>query len=150
MEWFTFKAASEHLGIEAQYIYRVVDDVQIAPVPLLPACHMGLIYYRGEFFHVVHMGSLLGQDGGKSKEKGWIILIKWSDKKLALVADKVIGLLWIEDHDRAQSIYTQGDYTVRLVTPEDIWSNVVRLAHDWNTGLRLGERDFPGANRNSP
>ena len=153
MEWFAFKAADKYLGIETQYIHRVVDEVEVTPVPLVPACYMGLMYYRGELFDVIHVGSLSGDRQavyppalpGSHRAGQWragnenlrIILVKWSHKKLALVPDEIIGLIWVEDNKREQTVYTprspllsdidagqEEECTVRLITPEHIWKKV--------------------------
>ena len=129
MELFTFKAAVEIFGIQAQDIYRVLDDARITPVPLLPPCHMGLIYYRGELFDVIHLGDLVGRGKMHCKEEGWIILIKWSDKKLALVADEVIGVLRVEDHGSKGPFYTWGNYTIRPLTPDYLWNKLCELSY---------------------
>ena len=156
MELFAFKTAEEYLGIEAQFIHRVVDDVQITPVPLVPSCHMGLIYYRGEVFDVIHVGSLLGQKEAVYNENSRIIFLKWSHKKLALVPDHIIGFIWIKDTKGEKTFYTprpprlspteQDDppatarheragggqkekYTVRLITPDYIWKKVSGLSY---------------------
>lgn len=156
MEWFAFKAGDEYLGIEAQYIHRVVDEVKVTPVPLVPDCHRGLMYYRGEVFDVIHIGSLLGQreavyppaSGGRWRaglENFRIILMKWSSKKLALVPDKIIGLIWVDDSKREQTVYApstarlspaerddggqEEEYIVRLIAPEHIWEKVSELSY---------------------
>ena len=129
LEWFAFKAADEYLGIEARHVYRVVEDVRIAPVPLATHCHLGLIYYRGEMFDVIDVVSLLGKRKAGMKDNFRIILVKWSDKKLALVPDGIVGLLWIEDGKNTDTVYTGGNYTVRLVTPEYIWSTLLKLTY---------------------
>ena len=131
MEWFSFMAADEHLGIETHYIYRVVDDVKITPVPLTPSCHMGLLYHRGELFDVVHVGNLLKQEELKRKEEGWIILLKWSGKKLGLCPDKVKGLVWIEDQEGSQPVHTGEKETIRLITPELIWNKLSGLSYGY-------------------
>jgi chemotaxis signal transduction protein len=145
MEWLAFKAGDEYLGIEAQYIHRVVDDVKVTPVPLAPDCHRGLMYYRGEVFDVIHIGSLLRQrgavyppaspepaSGGRWRaglENPRIILIKWSTRKLALVPDHIIGLIWIDESKREQTPHAQREYTVRLISPEHIWEKVSELSY---------------------
>ncbi len=129
LEWFAFKTADEYLGIEARHVYRVVEDAVITPVPLAPASHLGLMYYRGELFDVVDIVSLLGKRKEGLKDKYRIILVKWSDKKMALVPDGIVGLLWIEDGKNVDTVYTGGKYTVRLVTPEYIWSTLLKLPY---------------------
>jgi chemotaxis signal transduction protein len=154
MEWLAFKAGDEYLGIEAQYIHRVVDEVKVTPVPLVPSCYIGLIYYRGEMFDVIDIGSLLGQrevvappasPEQAGKENSRIILVKWSHKKLALVPDKIIGLIWVEDTEERHTVYApsppglspderdnagqEEEYTVRLITPDHIWEKVSELSY---------------------
>lgn len=145
MEWFAFKAGDEYLGIEAQYIHQVVDEIKVMPVPLVPFCHIGLMYYRGEVFDVIHIGSLLGQREAVYHENSRIILMKWSSKKLALVPDKIIGLIWVDDSKREQTVYApstprlspaerddggqEGEYAVTLITPEHIWEKVSELSY---------------------
>ena len=125
MECFTFKAADKYLGIEARHIHRVVDEATITPVPLLPFCHLGLLFYRGELFDVIDIGHLLGQEKGpkSSGERGnyRAILLKWSQRKLALVPDEIIGITWIEDNNGEEGVYFQGGYKIQVITPEHIW-----------------------------
>lgn len=131
MEWFTFKVGDEHFGIETQYIYRVVDDVKVTPVPLTPACHMGVIYYRGELFDVLHLGRLLKGEKVQEKQGRWTILMKWSGKRLALVPDKVIGLLWIEDQDRRQTVSSREKDAIRFIKPEYLWNKILELSYGY-------------------
>jgi hypothetical protein len=126
----------------------VVDEINVTPVPLVPSCHMGLIYYRGDLFDVIHMGILLGQMEAKLDENSHVVLLKWSSKKLALVPDHIVGLIWVEDSKGGQTVYAhypprlgeidlpaiarheptgagqQGAYTVRLISPDYIWKKV--------------------------
>lgn len=129
MEWFGFQAGDTTFGINAQYVYRVVDDVKITPVPFAPDCHLGLVYHRGELFDVIATADLLGH--GKADVTGdfRIILIKWSDKKLALVPDAIIGLLWIENNQENQNVHTTDDHVVKLITPDDIWNKLLELPY---------------------
>lgn len=131
MEWFTFKVGDEHFGIETRYIYRVVDDVKVIPVPLTPACHMGLIYYRGELFDVFHLGSLLKKEKVEEKEGRWTILMKWSGKRLALIPDKVIGLLGIEEPDRQQRVSSRENEAIRFIKPDYIWNKLLELSYGY-------------------
>jgi chemotaxis signal transduction protein len=129
LELFTFKAADEYFGIDARHVYRVVEDARITPVPLAPPSHLGLMYYRGELFDVIDVVSLLGKRKEDLKDKYRIILIKWSDKKMALVPDGIVGLLWIENGKNTDTVYDGVNYTARRVTPEYIWSTLLKLPY---------------------
>ena len=125
MELFTFKVADEVLGIDARYVYRVVENVKITPVPLAPPGHLGLIYYRGELFDAIDVVSLLGKRKEDLKEEYRLILVKWSDKKMALVPDGIEGLLWIEFGKNTGPGYELGNYAARHITPEYIWNTLL-------------------------
>ena len=129
MEWFAFQAREEVLGLDAQYVYRVVDDAKITPVPLTPECLLGLTYYRGELYTVIDMVNMLGHGRVNSESDTPIVLVRWLEKKLALVSDAIVGLLWIEDEAGSLSTYSNGDYTVRLISPEYIWNTLLKLSH---------------------
>jgi len=129
IEYVTFKAGDEYLGIETLYIHRVVEEVNVTPVPLVPTCYMGLMYYRGEVFGVVHAGSLLGNSEATVGETPRIIVLKWSNKKLALVPDHITGIWRVEDNKGGKASFRFQDYTVRIVTPEEIWEKVSGLSY---------------------
>jgi chemotaxis signal transduction protein len=129
MEYFTFKAGDEYLGIEAQYIHRVVEEVNVTPVPLVPTCYMGLMYYRGEVFDVVHAGSLLGNSEATMGKITRIIVLKWSNKKLALVPDNITGIRRVEDNNEGKASFGFQDFTMRVINPEEIWEKVSVLSY---------------------
>lgn len=129
MELFVFISAEEYLGIDANYVYRVVEEIKITPVPMTSSYHLGLIYYRGELFDVVNIAGLLGSGKEESKGNPRIILLKWSDKKLALLPDRISGLLWIEERDGQDTIFTEGNHSVRLITPDYIWNRLLKLSY---------------------
>jgi chemotaxis signal transduction protein len=129
MELFIFKSAEEYLGIDANYVYRVVEEIKITPVPIAPPYYLGLIYYRGELFEVVDIVGLLGSGKTELKANPRIILLKWSDKKLAVIPDRISGLLWIEDKKGQDKIFAEGNHYVHIVTPEHIWKRLLKLPY---------------------
>lgn len=129
MECFIFEAADRYLGIEAQYIYRIEDDAQAAPVPLVPSCHVGLIYYRGDLFDVIDVGNLLGEKTSLPNGNPYIILLKWDQRKLGLIPDRIVGMEWIEENNGNQTIFTRNGRTIELMTPEQIWKILSELRY---------------------
>jgi chemotaxis signal transduction protein len=129
VEWFTFKVVDEYLGIEARHVYRVIEDARITPVPLSPSCHLGLTNYRGQLFDVIDAVNLLGKRNSVATDNRRIILLKWSDKRLALVPDQILGLLWVVDGKDTDTVYAEGNYAIRRVSPETIWSTLLNLAY---------------------
>ncbi|MBW1783054.1 MAG: chemotaxis protein CheW [Deltaproteobacteria bacterium] len=129
MECFIFEAAEKYLGIEAQYIYRVADDVAPTPVPLTPPCHVGIIYYRGDLFDVIDMGRLLGDERSPSNGHPYVILLKWGQRKLGLIPYRIVGMEWIEDSDSTQIVITKDGRTIQMITLEEIWEILSELPY---------------------
>jgi chemotaxis signal transduction protein len=161
MKCLTFRASNEYFGMEVHYISRVEEEVKVTPVPFLPPYHLGLMYYRGELFDVIHIQSLLkqeepaceaglrgdsavesslpsssgahetyyGLDPAPIRRSPRVILIKWSDKRLALIPDEVIGLIWIENDNGKHPVYMHGDYVVNLINPEEMWKRLTEFPY---------------------
>lgn len=147
MELFTFKASDHYLGIKTQYIHKIVEEIAITPAPLTPRCHVGLIYYRGELFDVIDIGGLFKKENTVSQlvssehskrptnqENSRIILLKWNQKKFALVPDKIIGLIWVDNNksDNEHTVFTEQGYTVQVIAPDEIREQLLKL----NYGFR--------------
>jgi chemotaxis signal transduction protein len=100
MELFAFQSGHEILGIPPLQVVRVVENIPIIPVPLTPPCHLGLIYQRGELYDVVDVNCLLYLGTAVARSHPRLILTKWSDRRLALVPDRILGLVWPKDDTR--------------------------------------------------
>ena len=129
MKLFTFKTGGEFLGIAAKYVYRVLDEVKITPVCLTPPCYLGLMYHRGELFDVVDIGILLEKEKPAFEEAERIVILRWSDKALAIAPGSINGLIWIDNDSETSTFFTPGGDSIRLITPEEIWDRLLRLKH---------------------
>jgi hypothetical protein len=118
MELLSFKAAGEYMGMEAQYVHRIVNEVNLTPLPLVPSPYMGLIYYRGEVFDVIHIGSLLKGVEARYDETTRVIILKWASKKLAVVPDHIIGLVWVEDIENEKASCARPPLPIDPNSPE--------------------------------
>ena len=129
MECLIFEAAEKCLGIETEYIYRIADDLQITPVPIAPPCYRGLTYFRGDLFDIIDVGNLMGGERSLLNGNPYIILLKWGQRKLGLISDKIIGITRIEGNNGSQSVFTKEGRTVDLITPEKIWKILSELPY---------------------
>ncbi len=124
MEYFVFKVRERYFAIGAQYVYRIVDDLMVTPVPLLPDCYEGLSYYRGELFDVVNADIIVGKEKDASKQGGYIILLKWDQHNLGLIPDHIVGLKWMDDDHLQETNQMVDGLSVKLVTPEAVWESI--------------------------
>lgn len=130
MEWFGFGCGRETLAISARYLQRVLDRVAVTPVPLMPACHCGLAYDRGEVYDVIDMEILLGnRQGALQGDNIRMILLKHAQHKLGLLTDSVFGLIPLNTAGEHPAFITFGDNTFRVVTPDLIWSLLMGLPY---------------------
>jgi chemotaxis signal transduction protein len=116
----------------------VVDEVDVAPVPLTPPCYAGVLYHRGELYDVVHMGALVRQRGGEptpAKEAvvpaTRIILLKWVNRKLALIPDEIRGMVWMDNGslDKDSEPGRPLELSARLISPDQIWQWLTELSY---------------------
>jgi chemotaxis signal transduction protein len=129
MDVLLLEVSGKQMGIAARHVYRIVDDAAPAPVPLLPPCHMGILYYRGDLFDVIDLCQLLGgQDSGPCEKSPYVILLKWGQRKLGLLPDRIAGIRPIADAD-GDTVFTQDGQAIRLITPEDIWQRLSELPY---------------------
>ncbi|MDP3285180.1 MAG: chemotaxis protein CheW [Desulfobacterales bacterium] len=128
MKLFVFKSKDEFIGIESDYVHRIIDDSKITPVPLTPESYTGLLYHRGELFDVINM-RLPGYPADGSAETTRIIILKWLDKKLAVIPDEIVGMIWIDDNSGNKNEYYHEERKIRLMKPDDIWKKLSELSY---------------------
>jgi hypothetical protein len=121
VKWFAFKAGEKPLVMETRFVYRVVDEARITPVPLMPACHLGLTHYRGELFDVIHLATLLDGQELRPPRAGRSLLVKWPGHNLGLMVDEVRGLSFAYDE--------QGWGKTHFITPQEIWERLMGLQY---------------------
>jgi chemotaxis signal transduction protein len=132
MKLLVFKVMNELFGIESQYIYRIIDDSKVTPVCLTPECHEGLLYYRGEVFDVINLASFFGYPKKENIVNERIIILKWINKKMAIIPDDITGMIWMEDNSEDKADYKYDGHVVRLLNPDDIWKKLTGLPHGSN------------------
>jgi chemotaxis signal transduction protein len=113
--------------LETHYIFQVVHEAAVSPVPFVPECYLGLTYFRGEIFDVIDIGSLLGVGNNEIKQgRKNLILIKWSDKKWALAPDRSIGLVYLDSPDEAKKFLIRKNEELNVVTPEMVMDRLLK------------------------
>lgn len=137
MKIFVFKAKNKYMGIESEYVYRIIDDYKITPVCLTPKCYAGLIFYRGELFDVINIRLLFERSGysenidDESVKNQRIIIIKWHNKKLAIIPDEIIGMIWIDGKSEGLNSYYHENKEINLITPDHIWKKLQELSYGY-------------------
>ncbi len=137
MKIFVFKAKDIHMGIESEYVYRIIDDYKITPVCLTPKCYTGLIFYRGELFDVINIGLLFDYSGhtenidNEPTQNQRIIIVKWHNKKIAVIPDEITGMIWIDGKSNELNSYRYENKNINLITPDHIWKKLQELPYGY-------------------
>jgi chemotaxis signal transduction protein len=127
MEIVAFLVDDRFYGLDAQHVNRVIEKVNIFSTPFMPACHMGLLFYRGELYDVIDAGFLFNQKTSAINSHSRIILIKWNRNKLAIIPDVVVGLMSIDDQSLDQEDSTAHGQVIDLITPDSLWDRLLKL-----------------------
>jgi chemotaxis signal transduction protein len=132
MKFFVFKARDEFLGIESKYIHRIIDDSKVTSVCLTPECYEGLLYYRGDLFDVINLASFLGYPKNENTENQRIIILKWVNKKMALIPDEIIGMIWTVNDSDDRRIFNYEGNSVRILNPDDMWKKLTGFFYGYH------------------
>jgi chemotaxis signal transduction protein len=141
MQHFAFRAGDQVYAIDVQEVYRVLDDLKVTPVPLTPRCHFGLLYHRGELFDVIDGVHLLGKGGTVLRRNSRGILVKRADKKLALVPDEVIGLVWEGEPAGRDSAGIGRANAIQPISIAQLWQMLTERFHGFD---QVSKNLYPG------
>lgn len=122
MKVFRVKISGRLFGINADYVFRVLDGIRITPVPSAPDGYLGVTFYRGELFDVVDLASIFWENGTKAAIDSRYLILKWGDRKLIVTADGIQGLSWEENSDGDQG--EKQDESEKMIDPEYVWARV--------------------------
>ena len=146
MEWFEFVIEDKPFHIETRYVFQVLHEATVTPVPFVPDCYLGLAYYRGELYDVIQMSSLMGEKKRTTKDiKRTLILLKWDDKKLALAPDKVVGLIHVDIQEEDKNLMSRKSEELNRITPELIISKLLKEQYgpvEIREDIRSGSREI--------
>ncbi|MCF8079823.1 MAG: chemotaxis protein CheW [Desulfobacterales bacterium] len=124
MKLFAFEIAGEMMGFEAGYVYRVLEGLRVTPVCFTPSGYMGLVYHRGEIFDVVDLAGLLEAHEPDAADKKRFVIVRWSNRKMAIAVGTIAGLLWLQGDEEDDTCYTEDGRPVRILAPDWIWNKL--------------------------
>lgn len=132
MKYFVFKVRDEFFGIESKYIHRVIDDSKVTPVCLTPECYEGLLYYRGDLFDVINLAPFLGYPKKEHAEIQRIIILKWVNKKMAIIPDDITGVIWTTEDSKDRTVFNYEDRPVRILNPDEMWKKLTGFFYGYH------------------
>lgn len=95
MKIFSFEVGGQLLGIEISHVAEVLRDQVVTPVPLAPACVLGLVNLRGEIVTAVDARSLLGLPPGDGATIN--VVVSSDGEAVSLLVDRAGEVLDLDD-----------------------------------------------------
>jgi len=101
-----FRLSTLGFGIPLKDIKKVIQIVEITPLPEMPKYILGIINFHGEILPVINLSYLFNIYQKEAEVSDRMIIAKTKTKKLALVAQHVEDVIDIDSND--------------ITSPEDI------------------------------
>lgn len=84
-----FARAGREYAVPLALLLQVLEEPALAPVPLTPPSHRGLLYHGRALHPVVDLAVLYGGDGGEGRT---VLLLDAGGAGIGVVADRVLGV----------------------------------------------------------
>jgi purine-binding chemotaxis protein CheW len=111
--YLSFRIENEIFAIDAKNVIEVVRNDGVAPVPKTADYIVGILNFRGEIISVISAQKKLNIPSQQDTPKKVIIVIEFevnkNVSKVGLIADKVIGVLNIQEN-KIQPVLEFGNY----------------------------------------
>jgi purine-binding chemotaxis protein CheW len=102
-----FQLDNERYALPIEGVERIMDEVQVTPIPRTPKMFMGVFDLRGDKIPVVDLRKRFDLD--ERKESGTFVVASTPAGRCALRTDRVLGIWTLEEDD--------------LEEPPSQWSN---------------------------
>ncbi|HEX2218110.1 MAG TPA: chemotaxis protein CheW [Gemmatimonadales bacterium] len=88
--WLLVRAGSRRVGLALDQVIEVLDLGPVHPVPATDGAVRGVTAFRGRIVPVIHLPSLLGDEGGTG---GTAVLVRVGGRRACLEVDEVEEVL---------------------------------------------------------
>jgi chemotaxis signal transduction protein len=82
-----FERGPQRFGVPMSNVLRIIERPRVAPVPLTPPSHLGLLYHGRTLHPVVDIGALFGSP--PVQEVARVVIVDAGGAEVAFVADRV-------------------------------------------------------------
>lgn len=133
---FCFSLDDRTLALPLGMVIRAIMSVEVTPLPATPEIVAGVISFHGEIIPVVDIRVRFGVPRKEIVVSDRFILIRTSERTLAIIASCVIGVLKLTDAiTPAEEILPGARYVCGVLPSEDR----LILIHDSDAFLSLDE-----------
>jgi purine-binding chemotaxis protein CheW len=142
LEVLEFLLAHEHYGIELNYVREVYPLKNLTPLPGTPAFILGVTNVRRQVLSVIDIKRLVGLPDKGLADFNKTIIIQTPGKELGILADAVLGLKSVLQHELQPSLPTLTgirEDILRGVTGQSmVILDAKKLLSAWQTGWGEG------------
>jgi chemotaxis signal transduction protein len=84
-----FSRAGKVFAVPLSLLMQVLEEPRLAPVPLTPPSHRGLLYHARSLHSVVDLGTVYGAPAGQART---VLLVDAGGAGVGVLADRVLGV----------------------------------------------------------
>ncbi len=132
----------ESFALELKTIVEIVESRPVTKVPETPDYIAGVINLRGETLPVLDMRQRFKKPPREEGLRSCMIVIRFEDTKLALIADEVTDLITIAPEAVAPPPQVGNDYSHVFIQAIGIYDDSMHLILDADKLINLSELCF--------
>jgi purine-binding chemotaxis protein CheW len=114
-----FSVEGKNYGVISDNFERVFRAVSITPLPNAPSIILGVINIHGEIVPVINLRERFSISHKEIKISDKIILLKFHQKRFAIVVDEIVSMLKNQTLVDSESIYKGIDYVDGVIKNGD-------------------------------
>jgi len=131
IEVLEFMLASEKYIIESSFVIEVIPLKELTPLPCTPEFILGIINVSGRILAVINIKKFLNLPEKGITNLNKVILLKYQDIELGILADEIIGCTHIYPNKLQATITTlkgiQNDYLDGITEDRSILLNIKKI-----------------------
>jgi len=131
LEVLEFMLASEKYIIDSSFVIEVIPLKELTPLPCTPEFILGIINVSGRILAVINIKKFLNLPEKGITNLNRVILLKYQDIELGILADEIIGCTHIYS-DKLQATITtlkgiQNDYLAGITDDRSVLLNIKKI-----------------------
>jgi len=131
LEVLEFMLASEKYIIDSSFVIEVIPLKELTPLPCTPEFILGIINVSGRILAVININKFLNLPEKGITNLNRVILLKYQDIELGILADEIIGCTHIYPNKLQATITTlkgiQNDYLAGIYKDRSILLNIKKI-----------------------
>ena len=103
MRYVVFKLTEHTLGLSLEWVREILKSPSVTAIPQSPDFIEGVIYLRKHHVAAMNLRKRLGYPSLEKSQDYYVIMVKWGNRVLGLIVDKILSIVEIDEHEIDES-----------------------------------------------